>query len=342
MRHVRKKLTEAGISRRNFLSAACAPLLAAGLGPLASAAFAAQEAKRAIATPGKTWLEVSVNGPWSRDRQPLIPISVKEIVEDSIACARAGAAIVHVHAYDEKTGRQKDDADLYVAIIEGIRAKEDVIVYPTLPFAGSVDSPQMMTAQARFAHTETLARRGLLEWAVVDPGSTNITRLDEIPAGKEGFVYANPESHIRRGLELASQYGFHPGYALYEPGFVRLGAALERAYPKVPQCIYRFMFSSGLSFGFPPERYGLDAFLQLLAAEAPHAPWMIAGLDVDITPMIAYAVERGGHVRVGLEDAPFGAHKTNVQRVEEAAGLIRSAGSEPASTKEIRRALGHS
>ena len=342
MEHLTTKRAEMRIGRRNFMTAACAPLLLAGLGPLAGAAVAAEGAKRAIATPGKTWLEVSVNGPWSRDRQPLIPISVKEIVEDGIACARAGAAIVHVHAYDEKTGRQKDDADLYIAIIEGIRAKEDVIVYPTLPFAGSVDAPQMMTAQARFAHTETLAKRGLLEWAVVDPGSTNITRLDEIAAGEEGFVYANPESHIRRGLELATQYGFHPGYALYEPGFVRLGAALERAYPKAPQCIYRFMFSNGLSFGFPPERYALDAFLQLLANEAPQAPWMIAGLDVDITPIIKYAIERGGHLRVGLEDARFGARKTNVQLVEEAARLIRSAGNEPASTAEIRRALGHS
>ena len=342
MKHVRTTQTEIDVRRRNFISTACTQVLLAGLGPLAGAVIAAEGKKQTIATPGKTWLEVSLNGPWSRDRQPLIPISVKEIVDDGIACARAGAAIVHVHAYDDKTGRQKDDADLYIAIIEGIRAKEDVIVYPTLPFAGSVDAPQMMTAQARFAHTETLAKRGLLEWAVVDPGSTNITRLDEIPAGKEGFVYANPESHIRRGLELATRYRFHPGYALYEPGFVRLGAALERAYPEVPQCIYRFMFSDGLSFGFPPERYGLDAFLQLLANEAPHAPWMIAGLDVDITPLIPYAVERGGHVRVGLEDAPFGARKTNVQLVEEAARLIRSVGKEPASTAEIRRAFGRS
>ena len=326
-------------TRRRLLQAAWTPLLVAGVGALPAIAAATNNAKKRVETPGKTWLEVSLNGPWSRDRQPGIPITVKDIVAEGIACARAGATIVHVHAYDEKTGRQKDDADLYAAIIEGIRADEDVIVYPTLPFAGSVDAPNMMTAQERFAHTETLAKRGLLEWAVVDPGSTNITRLDEIAAGKQGFVYANPESHIRLGLELASRYRFHPGYALYEPGFVRLGAALERAYPKVPQCIYRFMFSDGLSFGFPPQPYALDAFLRLLADEAPHAPWMIAGLDVNITPLMAYAAERGGHIRVGLEDAPFGASKTNVQLVENAVAVIRSVGKEPASIKEIRQAL---
>jgi uncharacterized protein (DUF849 family) len=326
------------LGRRRFMQAACLPLLMSALGALPRSAGAQQRSKP-VETPGKTWLETSLNGPWSRDRQPGIPITVKDIVAEGIACARAGAAIIHVHAYDEKTGRQKDDAELYTAIIEGIRSKEDVIVYPTLPFAGSVDAPQMMTAQQRFAHTETLAKRGLLEWAVVDPGSTNITRLDEIAAAKQGFVYANPESHIRLGLELAARYRFHPGFALYEPGFVRLGAALERAYPQVPQCIYRFMFSDGLSFGFPPEPYALDAFLRLLSNEAPHAPWMIAGLDVDITPLIPYAVARGGHVRVGLEDARFGARQTNVQLVEEAVRLIRSAGKEPASIQDIRGAL---
>ena len=75
---------------------------------------------------------------------------------------------------------------------------------------------------------------------------------------------------------------------------MRLGAALERAYPQVPQCIYRFMFSDGLSFGFPPQPYALDAFLRLLADEALDAPWMIAGLDVNITPSMAYAADAAG------------------------------------------------
>lgn len=141
---------------------------------------------------------------------------------------------------------------------------------------------------------------------------------------------------MRRGLELAKAYQFHPGYAIYEPAFLRLGAALERAYPGVPQPIYRFMFSTGFSFGFPPESIGLDANLHLLAREAAHAPWMIAGLDVDIVPLIEYAVYRDGHVRVGLEDAPFGTTKTNVQWVDEAVVRIKAAGGGLATAKEIR------
>jgi uncharacterized protein (DUF849 family) len=70
----------------------------------------------------KTWLEVSLNGPWGRGKQPRIPVGVKEIVDEAVACAKAGAAIVHVHAYDEASGR-KDDGELYERIITEIRSR---------------------------------------------------------------------------------------------------------------------------------------------------------------------------------------------------------------------------
>jgi uncharacterized protein (DUF849 family) len=288
---------------------------------------------------GKTWLEVSLNGPWSRDRQPLIPISVAEIVEQGVACAQAGAAIIHVHAYDEHTGRQKDDADTYAAIIEGIREHIDVVVYPTLPFSGSSDSRKPMSAQARFQHVEELAKRGLIEWGVVDPGSTHIADLLHVAQGKEGFTYANPESHIRLGLNLAVEYNFHPSFAIYEPAFLRLGAAFERSFETIPQPVYRFMFSSGLSFGFPPADYALEAYLKLLERETPQAPWMIAGLDVDIAPLIELAVARGGHIRVGLEDAPFQSTRTNVQWTEDAIRSITSFNGVVATADDVRAAL---
>jgi 3-keto-5-aminohexanoate cleavage enzyme len=272
----------------------------------------------------KTWLEVALNGPWGRERQPRIPLRTEEIVAEGIACAREGAAIVHVHAYDEATGRQHDDADRYTRIIEGIREQVDCIVYPTIPFAR-----EAMSAQARFAAIEALALRVLLEWAVVDPGSVNL----------DGFVYLNPDGHIRHGLALAARHAFHPGYAIYEPGFVRHGAALARATTGVPQPIYRFMFTDGLEFGFPPREYALDAYLTLLTAEAPGAPWMVAGLDVEITPLIRAAAARGGHVRVGLEDSRFGSAHGNLAQVRAARKEIEAGGGVLASAAEVRGAL---
>jgi 3-keto-5-aminohexanoate cleavage enzyme len=287
----------------------------------------------------KTWLEVSLNGAWTRRHQPLIPVSVAEIVRDGIAAAQAGAAIVHCHAYDAASGRQRDDADLYAAIVEGIRAEADVIVYPTIPHIEPDGLAPEERARRRYAAIEALAARGLLEWAVVDPGTVNLAHFSAVAAGREGFVYLNSEADIRAGLALAERHGFHASYAIYEPGFLRLGAALKRRYPRAPQPIYRLMFSSEIAFGFPPEPYALAAYRALLAAEAPDAPWMIAGLGVDVLPLVPAAVAAGGHVRVGLEDAPLGTSIGNAAWVKRAAAAIRAAGGTLATAAEVRAAL---
>ena len=66
---------------------------------------------------------------------------------------------------------------------------------------------------------------------------------------------------------------------------------------------------------------------------------MIAGLAVDIRPLIPAAVAQGGHVRVGLEDAPLGTDVPNVMWVEQAAAAIENAGARLATATEIRRTL---
>ncbi len=78
----------------------------------------------------KVWIEAALNGPWSRKFQPGIPDTVETIVAEGVACARAGATIVHLHAYDGG-GPQTYDWQVYARIIEGIRNEIDVPVYPS-------------------------------------------------------------------------------------------------------------------------------------------------------------------------------------------------------------------
>ncbi len=278
----------------------------------------------------KVWIEAALNGPWSRRLQPGIPDTVEAIIDEGVACARAGACIVHVHAYDQG-GPQTFDWRVYARIIEGIRTRIDAPVYPSIPMADELGP------EARFAHIEALAERGLLEFAVVDPGSVNFT-LNQ-PQRDPAATYLNPEAHVRHGLSLAARHGFSPAFAIYEPGFTRAGAVLaRRAGGRTP--IYRFMFSDAFAFGFPPRPWALAAHRALLDEVAPGAPWMVAGLGVDIRPLISEAVAHGGHVRVGLEDAPLGTGFGNLELVEDAVRRVCAAGAEPASVAEMRAELG--
>ena len=108
-------------------------------------------------TPGKTWLEVSLTRPWSRDRQPAIPISVKRY--------RSKAHRLRAFARGHPEGRSQPlcgDHRRHQREGRRRRVSHDSVRQHRGRFA-----PQMMTVQQRFAHTKTPAKRGLLEWAAV-------------------------------------------------------------------------------------------------------------------------------------------------------------------------------
>ena len=156
----------------------------------------------------KVWIEVALNGAWSRRLQPGIPDTIDAIIAEGIACAQAGAAIIHTHAYDGG-GPQTFDWQVYARIIEGIRAEVDVPVYPSIPgldARGNVADPK-----ARFAHIEALAERGLLEFAVVDPGSVNFTLTATTAQAKPGKHGAMPAARATRAS------GFQPPRYQYGP-----------------------------------------------------------------------------------------------------------------------------
>jgi 3-keto-5-aminohexanoate cleavage enzyme len=277
----------------------------------------------------RIWLEAAVNGAAGRALQPRIPVTPEEIIADALACAEAGAAVIHLHAYDG-AGAPVEDADIYARIIEGVRARCDALVYPTLALKGDLE--------ARLAPIRALGRRGLMEWGVVDPGSVNITHRMQAAAGMDGVHYPNPDNHIRAALALAVADGWRPAFAIYEPGFARLGAALAAASPGLKTPVYRVMFSDNLLFGMAPSRRGLDFYAAHLDETASGAPRMLSGLDANIDALIEPALAIGFHIRVGLEDAPFGTDRSNVELVAAARRRIEAAGFRLASPAEVRAA----
>ena len=288
------------------------------------------------------FLETALNGPWSQQLQPLMPISVEALIEEGIACAKIGASIIHLHVYDPATSRQFEDFQAYKAVIEGIRSECDVIVYPTLPLAGSPDALADYSAEERFAVVEDLAKTGLLEWAVIDPGTTMIAGFDDIEAGDNGFIYKNSVAEIRYGLQLAARYQFHPSYAIYEAGFMRLGDALYRSIPNCPAPIYRFMFSDGFTFGFPPEVRFMESYCVLLEGVSSNPFWMVAGLRADIKPLYKACLRRGGHLRVGLEDAAFQSPIGNAGLTQNAVDVINRSGRIVGTAPQLRQRLASS
>jgi uncharacterized protein (DUF849 family) len=88
-----------------------------------------------------------------------------------------------------------------------------------------------------------------------------------------------------------------------------------------------FATRPGVSFGLPPTESALDAYLDML--EGTDLPWSVSvwGGDLLATPVARLALERGGHLHVGLEEHFDPERKpTNEELVREAAALVASVG----------------
>ena len=83
----------------------------------------------------------------------------------------------------------------------------------------------------------------------------------------------NPEDHVRmRSFFRAARTSYY--FAIYEPGFMRAGAARARAAgTKAP--IYRLTSCSLHRGRLSARPHALAAYLPLLEEERPGAPWMI-------------------------------------------------------------------
>lgn len=287
-------------------------------------------------------IEAAINGITNKQRNPHVPCLPTEIASDARACLAAGAAIVHNHI--DQTG---NGAALAARQLEGWRplleARPDAIVYPTVGFGGSVED--------RYAHISILAETGLMRMSVLDPGSVNLGTLgaDGLPGGGIDVVYVNSYGDVRHAVTLCEQHRLGPSISIFEPGFLRVALAYHRAGRLPAGALVKLYFggdadylgggSRGVSFGLPPTRVALDAYLSML--EGCALPWAVAVIGGDVVEcgLARLALERGGHVRVGLEDYAGPRRPTNAELVREVVTLAAAVGRPVASCRTATEIL---
>jgi 3-keto-5-aminohexanoate cleavage enzyme len=284
-------------------------------------------------------IEAALNGVTTRGHNPRVPVRPAELSADAIACFDAGATVVHTHA--DNLGAPVDDlTQRYAECYRGIlKARPDVLLYPTIGFGASVAD--------RFGHVSALAVEGLVHATAVDPGSVNLGGAgpDGLPPPME-FVYTNTFADIRYAFDLALQHRLGPSIAIFEPGFLQVVLAYFDAGALPPGTLVKLYFAAGgyltrgrALWGAPPIAEALELYLAMLG-ERP-IPWAIAvigGSLFDHAELAATALERGGHLRVGLEDWSDG--PANAEQVDRLARLVRDAGRPVATANETARMLG--
>jgi len=77
----------------------------------------------------KTFITCAVTGNLTKPEQtPHLPITTQHIADECLAAADEGAAAVHIHVRDPKTGRPSMDVNLYREVVERLRAKAPQLI----------------------------------------------------------------------------------------------------------------------------------------------------------------------------------------------------------------------
>jgi uncharacterized protein (DUF849 family) len=187
-----------------------------------------------------------------------------------------------------------------------------------------------------------------MEIGIVDPGSVNLGYPDEdgLPTG---FSYVNSFSDIAYAFKLCESHAFGPSLAIFEPGFLQTVLSYQRAGRLPRGSMVKLYFGDewgltakgpGVSFGLPPTTPALEAYLDML--EGTGLPWSVSvwGGDLLKTPVARMALERGGHLHIGIEDH-FEPDRTptNLELFHETAALCAEVGRPIATADESRKIL---
>ena len=273
---------------------------------------------------GPAIIEVALNGTTTKDCNPHVPRAPAEITSDALACIDAGATIVHNHNDEpmwvhDGVHRAEPYLEAWRPILE---RHPDVQLYATQASGGPG-----IAIETRWAHHAALARAGVLRVGLIDPGSVNLGDR----------VYVNTAPDARYAAERCAELGLTASVSIFDPSFLRAALTL----PLPPGTMIKLYFGGdALPFGLPPTEPSLDAYLAML--DGSGLQWLVAVLGGDVVGcgLAALALERGGHIRVGLEDHAGARTPSNVELVQEAAEAVAASGRRVVTAAETRALLG--
>jgi uncharacterized protein (DUF849 family) len=234
-----------------------------------------------------------------------LPVTPDQIADNAIEASKAGAAILHLHARDEVTGRPTQAPDAFKKFLPKIKDGCDSIINITT--GGGLG----MTLDERLA----AAKWAEPEIASMNMGSFNFNisgaagRINEFQHEWErpylemtrDFILSNTFTQIERGMTELGALGTRFEFECYDVGHLyNLAHFADRQIVKPPFYVQSIFGILG-GLGAEPENlmtmkatadrlFGNDYYLSILAAGRHQFPFVTMGAIL------------GGNVRVGLED----------------------------------------
>lgn len=267
----------------------------------------------------KVIITVAPTGAWpTKEHNPNIPLTPREIADDVYSCWQAGASIAHLHMRDEQ-GRGTMNKERFAETVKLIREKCDIVL--NLTTSGDLEA----TDETRMAHFIELKP----ELASFDAGTMN---------WMHSSLFINHPHFLEKLGKTMLENGVKPEIEVFDAGM--LYNALYYMKKGVLASPGHYQFVLGAAGGTAATVENLVYLKSLLP---PDSTWSAFGIGAGHIPIMYAAIALGGHVRVGMEDNVYYAKnrlaKSNAEFVERAARLIKEANQEVATPDDARKIL---
>jgi len=278
---------------------------------------------------------------------PHLPITPDEIARQSVDAARAGAAILHLHARNPATGQPTADPEVFMQFLPRIKAECDAVINITT--GGS----SLMSLEERLA-APNLAEP---EMASLNMGSMNFGlfpmkkrhsewRFDWEPklldATRE-VIFRNTFDDIEQVFrQLGERCGTRFEFECYDVGHIQtLAFYLKEGIIRPPVFVQFVLGVLGGIDSSPESLMTMKATADRLLGSDYRFSVLAAGrLQI---PLATVGAILGGHVRVGLEDSLLIGRgelaKDNAAQVSKVRRILEELGYEIATPAEAREML---
>ena len=300
-----------------------------------------------MATKRKVIITCAVTGAiHTPSMSPYLPVTPDEIAQAAIGAAEAGAAIVHLHARDPKTGKPDQTPEAFARFLPRIKQATNAVVNLTTGGA------PYMTVAERVKPAETFKP----EVASLNMGSMNfglfpmLNRFKEFKHDWEAqaleasrdLVFRNSFADIEFVLRTLGDSGTRFEFECYDISHLyNLSHFLERGLVKPPLFVQSVFGILGGIGPHPEDVLHMKRTADRLFGD--QYKWSVLGAGKNQLVIAAQAAAMGGNVRVGLEDSLWAGKgklaQSNAEQVRLARQIIEGLGRTLATPDEAREIL---
>ena len=267
---------------------------------------------------------------------PHLPITPEEIADACLGAGEAGAAVVHIHVRDPKTGRPSMENEYYRDVVERIRAKNKELILNITTGPGGRFAPDPEDPKVAGPGTTLMRPENRVTHITLLKPDICTLDLNTMTFGKE--VVINTPPNVRRMAKVIREAGVKPEIELFDSGDIALCHDLLADGTIDGPILCSIVM--GVKYGFQPAPETVFYARSMLP---PGSVWTAFGTGRSAFPMVAQSYLAGGHVRVGLEDAIFLERgklaPSYAAMVEKARRIVEELGGQIATAREAREML---